>query len=96
MTARNRNSIPTNTSTRYEVALMRGSEIIHVYGYTARKSKFGILNAISGQDVLEFLTEPELAETETMELTYSAKYGFKVATNVYVRFTGNTERQVAA
>ena len=89
---RSRDSISTKELTRYEVALMRGDDILHIYGYTPRKSKHGIL-ALVKDDVTHLLTATEL--TEDRALTYSREHGFTVATNVYIRFTGRTERQVA-
>ena len=88
---RSRNSISTKELTRYEVALMRGNDVLHIYGYTARKSKHGI-TALVTEDVTHLLTPTELAYND---LTYTAKDGFNIAPNVYIRFTGKTERQVA-
>lgn len=89
---RSRQSISTKELTRYEVALMRGDTVLHIYGYTARKSKQGI-TALVTEDVTHLLTPSELSENKP--LIYFAKTGFEVATNVYIRFTGRTERQAA-
>lgn len=90
-----RDQIRSTEPTRYEVALVRGETVLHSYGCTARKSKQGIL-AMLDADVDHLLTEEEIEESNSLDLKYTKKYGFKVATNVYIRFTGQTERELAS
>jgi len=95
MKARDRMAIPTNTPTRYEVALMRGNEVLHVLGYTAKKSKQGIY-ALCTVNLEPYLTAQELQESKNFEMTYTTKYGFQIGSNLFVRFTGRTERAIAS
>lgn len=95
MTTRTRTAIATTEPTRYQVSLCRGFEVIHVFGYTARKSKQGIFALLKNSgDVTHLLTESELAEMDDFRLKYSAKNGMQLAFNIYIRFTG-TERENA-
>lgn len=61
MKLRNRQEISTQEQTRCQVALTRGSEVLYVYGYTARKTKAGIFAICVGQDATSLLTESESA-----------------------------------
>ena len=94
-TARHYAAIKTNTPTRYEVAFCRGNETVKVLGYTARKTKAGITNLCT-EDLTLYMTDSEVAECDTFTLKYSKANGYQVASNLYIRFTGNTERSVAA
>ena len=91
---RNRLDIKTTEPTRYEVALMRGYEVLHVYGYTARKTKSGIVNLMD-EDMTHLLTADELTACDNATLKYSKKYGFTFCPGIRVAFTGNTERSAA-
>ena len=91
---RGRNQIKTTEPTRYEVALVRGSDKLYSYGCTARKSKQGILD-MATVNVEHLLTAEEIEESDSTDLTYSRKYGFKLANDLYIRFTGETERSLA-
>lgn len=92
---RKRSEISTLENTRYEVALMRGSEIVHVLGFTPRKSKFGI-QALCTQNLEPYFTAEEWAEAMEYEPTYSAKYGYRFSSTMRIAFTGRTEREVAS
>lgn len=86
--------ISTLDPTRYEVALMRGEKILHVYGYTARKSNKGMLSMIR-HNVEHLLTQEELAEIDKEKRDFIVKNGrARVATNLFIGFSGRTEREV--
>ena len=64
-----------STPTRYEVKLVRGTEVLHSYGFTARKSKAGLL-AMMTDNVEHLFTEDEaVAAADEFQPTYSRKLG---------------------
>lgn len=84
--------IPTNTLTRYEVALMRGGETLYVLGYTERKSLIGVAKLLDANtyDMTSLLTDEEL---DTLyDPMKKVKGGFQVGPSLFIRFTGRTER----
>jgi len=88
---RNRADISTLESTKYEVGLVRDGKIVYVLGYTARKSKTGILN-LNTKDIARFFTQAE----RDGEFKYSAKSGFVFnGGSIRMGFTGRTKREVA-
>jgi len=87
---RNRSEIATNTPTKFEVAVIRNSQVLEILGYTARKSKIGIYNLMAN-DLTRHFTEAEVST----DYTYSAKSGFTFGTDIRIGFTGRTEREVA-
>ena len=92
-TARSYESIPVNTVTRYEIALMENEKIIKVLGYTARKTKGSLFNTVSnGDDLTSYFQESEL----DCGYSYNKKWGIVFCARLRVAFTGRTERQVAA
>jgi hypothetical protein len=91
---RRRSEIKTTESTRYEVALTRGSKILYIYGYTSRRSKEGLL-AMATDDVTALLTADELAESDNFRAKYTRKTGIQITSGLFIRFTGATERMAA-
>jgi len=91
---RKRLDICTTEPTRYEVALFRGGQVLYRYGFTARKTKKGILNLMT-KDVSHLLTDEELEEADTFQLKYSRKHGLQVSSGISIRFTSATERDMA-
>jgi len=87
---RNRLDIPTNTSTRFQVAVIRNGQTLEVLGYTAQKTKIGIYNLMA-KDLTHHFTESEL----NTDFIYSAKSGFTFGSDIRIGFTGKTEREVA-
>lgn len=93
MNLRRRQEIPTDAATRYEVALMRGDKVIEILGYTARKTKQGIMHQFEGKDRTHLFTDEEL----DTPWKYSSKTGISF-NNGTIRacFTGRTEREAAS
>lgn len=73
--------------TKYQVALMRGNDVLFIYGYTERKSKQGII-ALMSKDVTHLLTDDEMDVVPV----YTKKDGLKLGGKVKVCFTGFTEK----
>jgi hypothetical protein len=86
-----RNTIPTNTATRYEVALIRSGKVLKILGYFAKKTKSTLFSAPQGQDLTEYFTEEELDS----DLRYTKLHGIQFGDgSIRIAFTGNTERTV--
>jgi hypothetical protein len=84
-----RNTIPANTATRYEIALIRNGSVLKVLSYTAKKTKGALLRAPYGHDLAEYFTEAEL----NGEWSYKASHGVMFGDgSIRLAFTGNTER----
>jgi hypothetical protein len=93
MNLRQRQAISNDTATRYEVALMRGETVLEVLGYTAQKTKMGIIGQFRGKDVTHHFTDDEL----NSEWKYSAKNGIQFNNgSIKACFTGKTEREAAS
>ena len=83
--------ISTLEGTKWEVAVIRNGVILEVLGYTARKTKQGILNLMV-KDLTSHFTEDEL----NADYKYSKDKGFQFGDgSIRIGFTGRTERQVA-
>ena len=90
-TLRKRDDISTLTETRYQVAVVRDGITLQILGYTARKSKIGILYFLT-EDLSHHFTETELDSKHT----YTAKDGLVFGDgSIRIGFTGETERQNA-
>lgn len=96
---RNRLAISTLEPTRYEVGVFIGDAEPVALGYTARRSKQGLLAYLEKVSplVTAAILEGRLTteQVDNVPITYSADHGFDGGV-VRLAFTGRTERDAAS